>query len=95
MDELSGANTEIPKPFPITLDNSGHIPLQVPGLKDIPIHYELPSQTRFAHGMVEWRQTPAVTARELAMVAVMNQLTDRPEWHLDISNDQVVADCHR
>lgn len=95
MDEPSDTTDNPPEPFPITLDNSGHIPLQVPGFKDIPIHYELPSDARFAHGMVEWRQAPAVTARELAMVAVMNQLTDHPEWHVDIFNDQVVADWRK
>ncbi|KAJ5151472.1 uncharacterized protein N7482_010724 [Penicillium canariense] len=79
--------------FPIiTFDNSGHNSLRVPGFNDIPIHYELPCDARFAHGIVEWRQAPAVTARELAMVAVMDQLTDRPDWHLDIFNKQVVVD---
>ncbi|PWY70308.1 hypothetical protein BO94DRAFT_539764 [Aspergillus sclerotioniger CBS 115572] len=75
----------------IPLDNSGHGPLRVPGFGDIPIEYELPPKARFAHGIREWRQTPAVTARELAMVAVMNNLTDHPDWHVDIFNDEVVA----
>ncbi|KAJ5167470.1 uncharacterized protein N7482_006251, partial [Penicillium canariense] len=35
------------------------------------------------------------TAYELAIVAVMNQLTDRPNWYLDIFNEQVVADDWR
>ncbi|KAJ5213711.1 hypothetical protein N7449_000880 [Penicillium cf. viridicatum] len=57
MDEVSNTDTtkNAPGPSPVTLDNSGHIPLQVPGFKDIPIHYELPSDARFAHGIVEWR----------------------------------------
>lgn len=79
------------EPIPITFDNNGRGRLQVPGFGGIPIHYELPPDARFAHGMQEWRQAPAVTARELAMVAVMNSLTDHPEWHVDIFNDQVVA----
>ncbi|KAL4903978.1 hypothetical protein BDW74DRAFT_168488 [Aspergillus multicolor] len=64
---------------PAFLDNSGSGALRVPGFGDIPIHYELDPDARFAHGF-EWRQAPAVTARELAMTAVMNQLTDRPGW---------------
>ncbi|OOG00128.1 hypothetical protein ASPCADRAFT_139307 [Aspergillus carbonarius ITEM 5010] len=73
------------------LDNRGHGPLRVPGFGDIPIEYELPPPARFAHGICEWRQAPAVTARELAMVAVMNNLTDHPDWHVDIFHDEVVA----
>ncbi|PYI01145.1 hypothetical protein BO78DRAFT_379544 [Aspergillus sclerotiicarbonarius CBS 121057] len=79
------------QPGHIPLDNSGHAPLRVPGFGDIPIHYELPPEARFAHGIYEWRQAPAVTARELAMVAVMNNLTDHSDWHVDISNDEVAA----
>ncbi|KAH8646799.1 hypothetical protein BX600DRAFT_476947 [Xylariales sp. PMI_506] len=77
--------------IPITLDNSGRGLLRVPGFNNIPIHYELPPDGRFAHGMVEWRQAPAVTARELTMTAVMNQLTDRPKWYVDVHDDRVVA----
>ncbi|RAO66335.1 uncharacterized protein BHQ10_002347 [Talaromyces amestolkiae] len=83
--------TEATKQIHIALDNTGDGPLRVPGFANIPIHYELPSNARFAHGVVEWRQAPAVTARELTMVAVMNHLTDRPSWYLEISDDEVVA----
>jgi hypothetical protein len=75
----------------ITMDNSGHGPLQVPGFGSIPIDHGLECEDRFAHGIKEWKQVPAVTARELAMVAVMNTLTDKPEWHVNIFNDQIVA----
>lgn len=74
----------------IPLDNSGRGPLRVPGFNGIPIHYELKSEDRFAHGEREWRQTPGVTAREQAMVGLMNTLTDKPGWHVDIFNDEVV-----
>lgn len=74
----------------IPLDNSGRGPLQVPGFNGIPIHYELKSDDRFAHGEREWRQTPGVTAREQAMVDLMNKLTDKPGWHVDIFNDEIV-----
>ncbi|GIJ86245.1 hypothetical protein Asppvi_005131 [Aspergillus pseudoviridinutans] len=78
----------------IALDNSGNGTLRVPGFGSIPLDYELPSDARFAHGIQEWRQAPAVTARELAMVAVMNRLTDLPNWYIDVFDDAIVA-CWR
>ncbi|GFN18196.1 hypothetical protein AtubIFM55763_004600 [Aspergillus tubingensis] len=75
----------------ISFGNSGDGPLRVPGFGAIPLDYELPSDARFAHGIKEWRQAPAVTARELAMTAVMNRLTDRPNWHVDVFDDVAVA----
>ncbi|RAH44912.1 DUF4246 domain-containing protein [Aspergillus brunneoviolaceus CBS 621.78] len=79
------------QPTIITFDNSGDGPLRVPGFGTIPLTYELPSDARFAHGIQEWRQAPAVTARELAMTTAMNRLTDRPNWHVDVFDDGVVA----
>lgn len=79
------------EPTIIALDNSGDGPLRVPGFGAIPLYYELPSDARFAHGIEEWRQAPAVTARELAMTTAMNCVTDLPNWHVDVFNDVVVA----
>jgi hypothetical protein len=75
----------------MTMDNSGSGPLRVPGFGGIPIEHVLKCEDRFAHGTKDWQQAPAVTAREFAMVAVMNTLTDKPEWHVNIFNDQIVA----
>ncbi|CAK7266918.1 hypothetical protein SEPCBS57363_002329 [Sporothrix epigloea] len=72
-------------------DNSGRGPLCVPGFGGIPMNYELPVEARFAHGFKEWRSTFVVTAQELAMVAVMDRLTDKPDWFIDIFDDAVVA----
>ena len=72
------------------LDNSGRGRLRVPGFDGIPIDYELEVQERFAHGFKEWRQSPVVTAQELAMVAVMDRLTDKPLWFVDVFNDTIV-----
>ncbi|GKZ67018.1 hypothetical protein AnigIFM60653_001315 [Aspergillus niger] len=88
---ISTDDKSIHEPPIISFDNSGDGPLRVPGFGDIPLDYELPSDARFAHGIKEWRQAPAVTARELAMTAVMNRLTDRPNWHVDVFDDEVVA----
>ncbi|KAF4224155.1 hypothetical protein CNMCM6457_009677 [Aspergillus fumigatiaffinis] len=78
----------------IALDNSGNGTLRVPGFGSIPLDYELPPDARYAHGIQEWRQAPAVTARELAMVAVMNRLTDLPNWYINVFDDAIVA-CWR
>ncbi|PYH30937.1 DUF4246 domain-containing protein [Aspergillus neoniger CBS 115656] len=88
-DDTGEKSTHEP-PF-ISFDNSGDGPLRVPGFGAIPLDYELPSDARFAHGIKEWRQAPAVTTRELAMTAVMNRLTDRPNWHVDVFDDVAVA----
>ncbi|CAK7565336.1 MAG: hypothetical protein SEPTF4163_003251 [Sporothrix epigloea] len=72
-------------------DNSGRGPLRVPGFSGISINYELPVEARFAHGFNEWRSTFVVTAQELAMVAVMDRLTDKPNWFIDVFDDAVVA----
>ncbi|CAK7275552.1 hypothetical protein SEPCBS57363_006752, partial [Sporothrix epigloea] len=72
-------------------DNSGRGPLRVPGFGGIPINYELPVEARFAHGFQEWHSTFMVTAQEMAMVAVMDRLTDKPNWFIDVFDDAVVA----
>lgn len=73
------------------LDNSGRGPLRVPGFGGIPVDYQLPLEARFAHGFREWRQSPIVRAQELAIVAVINRLTDKPAWLVDVFNDDIVA----
>lgn len=73
------------------LDNSGHGPLRVPGFGGVPVDYQLPVDARFAHGDQEWRQSPIVTAQESAMVAVMDRLTDKPAWFIDVFDDVIVA----
>lgn len=72
------------------MDNSGIGPLRVPGFGDIPVDTELRCEDRFAHGIDEWKQFPAITMREIAMVAVMNSLTDKPNWYVDISDQNIV-----
>lgn len=75
-----------------SLNNSGDGPLRVPGFAGVSIDYELPPESRFAHGILEWRQAPAVTARELTMVTVMNQITDLSTWQVDVFKDDPVTD---
>jgi hypothetical protein len=74
------------------MDNTGRGPLRVPGFGDMPLEEELRCEERFTHGIQEWEQIPAVTVREFAMVAVMNTLTDKPNWHIDIFNKDTVTE---
>lgn len=62
-----------------SLNNTGG-PLQVPGFGPIPLNYELPPKTRFAHGLVEYRHLPRLTKREMAMLRVMQHITEQPGW---------------
>lgn len=75
----------------MNFDNSGRRPLRVPGFGGIPVDNQLPVEARFAHGVKEWRQSPVLTAQELAMVAVMDRLTDKPSWFVDVFDDDIVA----
>ena len=52
---------------------------------------ELPWRQRFAHGMFDWGLENRVTARELAMLRVMNSITDKPGWEANIFDDEVAA----
>jgi hypothetical protein len=69
------------------MDNSGAGQLRAPGYGGIPIDYQLEPQHRFAHGFEEFRQTPAITARELAMTEAMNFITEKHRWHERIVDD--------
>ncbi|CEJ92887.1 hypothetical protein VHEMI08514 [[Torrubiella] hemipterigena] len=71
------------------VDNSGNGPLQVPGFGGVPLDYERPGKDQFAT-IHDWAQRPAVTRRETVMVVVMETLTDRPDWQVDIFNDDVI-----
>ncbi|OBT68196.1 hypothetical protein VE03_02361 [Pseudogymnoascus sp. 23342-1-I1] len=74
------------------MHNTSHNPLQVPGFGIVPFKYELHYSRRFAHGFNDWRQIPCPTARELAMTAIMNVLTEKENWRVDIFNDEVIGE---
>ncbi|THX51595.1 hypothetical protein D6D06_07269 [Aureobasidium pullulans] len=71
-------------------DNSGCGPLAVPGF-GFPLEQELHPEDRFTHGVREWFQEPNITARELAMLCLMNNITDRPTWSTDVFNDTATS----
>lgn len=83
------------------MSNSGTEPLRVPGFchednaAAIPLDYQIPVGARFAHGIAEWAQRPTVTAREAAMVAVMERITDLPGWATEILADDPAAAVRR
>ncbi|KAI1875747.1 uncharacterized protein JN550_002033 [Neoarthrinium moseri] len=75
------------KPQEIVFDNSGKRPLNVPGF-NCPYDIELGSQYRFQHGANDFT-APRLTAREIAMLRVMNALTDKPNWHSKILDEAI------
>ncbi|KAJ5372729.1 hypothetical protein N7517_004735 [Penicillium concentricum] len=63
-----------------TLTNAGDGPLQVPGFGSIPLTFELPPEARFAHGLGEYRHSPRLTKREMAMLRLMQHITEQLGW---------------
>ncbi|KAJ5160954.1 uncharacterized protein N7482_007958 [Penicillium canariense] len=79
------------------ITNAGRGPLQVPGFGGIPLNFELSPETRFAHGLLEYRHSPRLTKREIAMLRLMQHITETPGWHraiLDPDENQL-ARWHR
>jgi hypothetical protein len=74
----------------VTFDNSGRGPLRVPGF-GYAVSIERKSNERFAHGFDDWDQN-WLTVREIAMLRLMNDITDKPQWNVDIFDDAVVAE---
>ncbi|KAJ5906929.1 uncharacterized protein N7473_003845 [Penicillium subrubescens] len=70
------------------LDNKT-TPIKVPGLGDIPVHVLL-SHDQFATGTNEWKGH-ILTAKELAMLDLINTITDRPNWNRAIFDQQIIA----
>ncbi|KAF2741238.1 hypothetical protein EJ04DRAFT_480445 [Polyplosphaeria fusca] len=78
---------------PPDLDNSGNGPLQVPGLNDCHLEFQF-EQERFAFGANDWKQEPRLTVRELEMLALINALTDKPEWNKKVFDEDIVEKWH-
>ncbi|OQO14742.1 hypothetical protein B0A48_00124 [Cryoendolithus antarcticus] len=73
------------KPF----DNSGTVPLNVPGA-GCTVEAELDISERFRHGVNDFRQDRLVV-REVAMLAVMDAITDKDSWTDKVFDETVVA----
>lgn len=63
--------------------------LKVPGLHYLPINVLL-SHDQFATGVNDW-YGHILTAKELAILDLINTITDRPDWHRAIFDHQVIA----
>jgi len=55
-----------------------------------PSHTELPPEQRFAHGIADWMLRNRLTARELAMLWLMDEITDKENWSSLIFHDKTV-----
>lgn len=71
-------------------DNTGDGSLRVPGF-GYDYRFELDTLDRFRHGANDFHQSPRLTAREVAMLGVMNALTDKPDWHRKIFDDEIAG----
>jgi len=84
---------------PDVLDNTGDGPLRVPGVTE-----EIPTNFEFPHGSPSftdganipktrrlWSQRPRLTVRELAMMSLMNRITDKEAWDEAVFRDDAVA----
>lgn len=73
------------------MNNSGPPFLRVPGFGDLPINHELDHAECFNDGATGWRQIPRLTARELAMITLIDFITDTDKWEVDVFDEQKVA----
>ncbi|KAI8194462.1 hypothetical protein K4K49_009576 [Colletotrichum sp. SAR 10_70] len=73
----------------VQFDNTGKGPLNVPGFP-LAVSIERSHDERFAHGFNDWSQD-RLTAREIAMISLINDITDKPGWSKDVFNDVKVA----
>ncbi|KAJ5924927.1 hypothetical protein N7454_007566 [Penicillium verhagenii] len=82
-------------PAAIELDNSGTGPLRVPGFNGVPMFYEHPKYNRFAHGIVDWRQTPQLFLGELYILQFILYVTEQPDWENKQEDPQTLEEWHR
>jgi len=61
--------------------------IRVPGFGGLSVDVELTAEERFAHGFDNWAQA-RLTACEIAMLRLMNDLTDRPGWDDAVCNER-------
>jgi hypothetical protein len=65
--------------------------LQYPGL-GLPLRYDKHEGDAFpmgAHGSCYGGPSDMVSVRELAMMGIMDQLTDKADWHKKVFDDEV------
>ena len=57
----------------------------------VSINYELSPTECFNDGATGWRQYPRLTAREIAMLTIMNFITDKKGWEMGIFEEEITA----
>jgi len=77
-------------------DNKGILPLKVPGF-GLPIDFEPGDEssldkigTRFRHGANDF-SADRLTVRELSMLSLIGSITDKPDWHRKVFDDDIVG----
>ncbi|KAJ0271071.1 hypothetical protein CBS470a_013332 [Colletotrichum nupharicola] len=73
----------------VGFDNTGNGPLNVPGFP-LAVSIERSHNERFAHGFNDWAQD-RLAAREIAIISLINDITDKPGWSKDVFDDAKVA----
>jgi hypothetical protein len=73
------------------MNNSSSSSHVVPGFDGLSIYHELDISRCFNDGATGWRQSPPLTARELAMITLIELITDTDEWDVDVFDDGKVA----
>jgi hypothetical protein len=82
------ANTRIP-PGSNDLHNDGQT-LQVPGFgHPVDLELDIYKDKRFRHGVNDFRNDRLVV-REIAMLALMDAITEKPRWHEKIFDETIV-----
>jgi len=75
-------------------DNSGSGPLLVPGFSGMTCFVEAEPEVgrrRFGYA-IHNRWPMRATAREIAMIRAMENVTDRPNWHQDVFSEEKLAE---
>lgn len=71
-------------------NNTGDGQIRAPGFH-YAVDFQLNRTKRFGHGVNDFKQSPRLTAREVAMLGVMNALTDKPSWEEKVLDDDIVT----
>jgi hypothetical protein len=91
MDDLDAIDSKLV----FEMFNAAGAPLRCPGFGDLPVYHEVDLLEAFNDGASGWMQSPRLTARELAMLAVMNCITDTEDWHVNIFDVEKVENWRR
>ncbi|CAC9891289.1 unnamed protein product [Aureobasidium pullulans] len=81
---------ESPFSFPPPFENGTDASLFVPGFGGLPVKLELHLEDRFTRATLGWAQDLPTTTRELAMLTLMDKITDRPNWFKEVLDEKAI-----